>query len=456
VYTIPEIRDRFVLYEVKALPFPLQRNLWGNLKVDIELVAVDARGRSFEYDARLCRGIGSSAICSPEVLEVHCKPVICSEELVVRKTIGSVCVKDMEIFVPVRQGYLHQSVSGLVSIYSPVNDTVRIVCASVSSAVVQDIGSGITVLKLPSGCVAESSELTIFSASDSVFEGEVPLIFNADLSREVYNLTSFIEYVHDLNMSKIEIDFDKYSVSVNDTGIDLSEVKESLAKFKHISSLKQYNPMKIDWEDPYALTNVTTVSGVLVTILLIVVIVYVCCRCCACCAPCWKLCKCTSKICGGGVQCCTERIVLEPRSSDTRPQRREDTENLELSQNNNDEVVWEMEDIGDRLVLYARLRSGNIYYNSVLNVVENSEGYVLKGVLPPVDKVNEYWLKFDTISEPKLRKDHVSGKYCIVDQVDVLYDADSDEYVHRETGKVMYGFRKPKGKSFHPWHVVAQ
>jgi hypothetical protein len=293
VYTIPEIRDRFVLYEVKALPFPLQRNLWGNLKVSRELVAVDARGRSFEYDARLCRGIGSSAICSPEVLEVHCKPVLCAEELVVRKTIGSICVKDMEIFVPVRQGYLHQSVSGLVSIYSNMNDTVRIVCASVNSAVVQDIGSGITVLKLPYGCVAESSELTIYSATDSVFEGEVPLIFNADLSGEVYNLTNFIEYVHELNMSKIENDFDKYSVSVNDTGIDLSEVKESLAKFKHISSLKQYNPMKIDWEDPYALTNVTTVSGVLVTILLIVVIVYVCCRCCACCAPCWKLCKCT-------------------------------------------------------------------------------------------------------------------------------------------------------------------
>jgi hypothetical protein len=199
----------------------------------------------------------------------------------------------MEIFVPVRQGYLHQSVSGLVSIYSNMNDTVRIVCASVNSAVVQDIGSGITVLKLPYGCVAESSELTIYSATDSVFEGEVPLIFNADLSGEVYNLTNFIEYVHELNMSKIENDFDKYSVSVNDTVIDLSEVKESLAKFKHISSLKQYNPMKIDWEDPYALTNVTTVSGVLVTILLIVVIVYVCCRCCACCAPCWKLCKCT-------------------------------------------------------------------------------------------------------------------------------------------------------------------
>jgi hypothetical protein len=136
--------------------------------------------------------------------------VICSEELVVRRTIGSVCVKDMEIFVPVRQGYLHQSVNGLVSIYSPVNDTVRIVCASVSSSVAQDIGYGVTVLKLPSGCVAESSELTIFSASDSVFEGEVPLIFNADLSREVYNLTNFIEIVHDLNMSKIEIDFDKY------------------------------------------------------------------------------------------------------------------------------------------------------------------------------------------------------------------------------------------------------
>jgi hypothetical protein len=283
VYTIPEIRDRFVLYEVKALPFPLQRNLWGNLKVSRELVAVDARGRSFRYDARLCRGIGSSAICLPEV---HCKPVLCAEELVVRKTIGSVCVKDMELFVPVRQGYLHQSVSGLVSIYSNMNDTVRIVCASVNSAVVQDISPGITVLKLPYGCVAESIELTFYSASDSVFEGEVPLIFNADLSREVYNLTNFIEYVHELNMSKIMDDFDKYSVSVNDTGLDLSEVKESLAKFKHISSLKQYSPMKIDWEDPYALAKVTTVSGVLVTILLIVVIVYMCCRCCAYCEPC--------------------------------------------------------------------------------------------------------------------------------------------------------------------------
>jgi hypothetical protein len=28
---------------------------------------------------------------------------------------------------------------------------------------------------------------------------------------------------------------------------------------------------------------------------------------------------------------------------------------LELSQNNNTEVVWDIEDIGDRLVLYARL-----------------------------------------------------------------------------------------------------
>jgi hypothetical protein len=67
-------------------------------------------------------------------------------------------------------------------------------------------------------------------------------------------------------------------------------------------------------------------------------------------------------------------------------------DDISLSQRNNNsigsEIVWEIEKIGERLVLFEELPSGLIYYNSELTLVENSEGYVLKGVQPPVDTVN--------------------------------------------------------------------
>jgi hypothetical protein len=60
-------------------------------------------------------------------------------------------------------------------------------------------------------------------------------------------------------------------------------------------------------------------------------------------------------------------------------------------------MVWEMECIGSRLVLYSELQSGIIYYNSELNVVENKDGYVLKGILPPLDVINRYWQCYDAV-----------------------------------------------------------
>jgi hypothetical protein len=110
--------------------------------------------------------------------------------------------------------------------------------------------------------------------------------------------------------------------------------------------------------------------------------------------------------------------------------------------------MWEIEKIGGRLVLFAELPSGLIYYNSAMNLVENSEGYVLKGVQPPVDTVNRYWLDFGKLAPPSLVKDETIGKYCIRKQLEIVYEPESLQYIHSRTGKVMYGFKPPS--SFSP------
>jgi hypothetical protein len=55
----------------------------------------------------------------------------------------------------------------------------------------------------------------------------------------------------------------------------------------------------------------------------------------------------------------------------TSPSRKD---NIPMSSpSNQSHIVWELEYIGSRLVLYSELQSGMIYYNSELNVVENQD-----------------------------------------------------------------------------------
>jgi hypothetical protein len=106
VYTVPEIVEEFVLKAVKVLPVSLQRNLWGSTKIENALVAVNDKGWSFLYDDRVCVSKGSSAVCEPELLEVHCKPMFCEEELIVQKSFGKICVNSMSLYTPTVQGYI--------------------------------------------------------------------------------------------------------------------------------------------------------------------------------------------------------------------------------------------------------------------------------------------------------------------------------------------------------------
>jgi hypothetical protein len=54
VYRIPEVSDIFRLYRVRALIFPMQRNLWGAMNLGSNSVAVNNRGYSFLYKPEDC------------------------------------------------------------------------------------------------------------------------------------------------------------------------------------------------------------------------------------------------------------------------------------------------------------------------------------------------------------------------------------------------------------------
>jgi hypothetical protein len=99
------------------------------------------------------------------------------------------------------------------------------------------------------------------------------------------------------------------------------------------------------------------------------------------------------------------------------------------------------EKIGQRLVLYAELQAGNVYYNSELNVVENQDGYILKGILPPIDVINRYLQRFDKSEPPQVRRNIAEGIDYMLEQENVFFNPDTHKYVHGVTGKVIHGYK---------------
>jgi hypothetical protein len=267
--------------------------------------------------------------------------MFCEEELIVHKSFGKICVNSMSLYTPIVQSYIYHDEIDQVSIFSPLNDTLRLKCNS--NVVDKWLPVGITVFSLPSGCSAISSQLIIFSKSSVWNEGVVPRIFDIDLSRDIDDLTRYIEEIHDVNFTVIEQDFKRYSQSVNNTRLDIAEVKKSLDDFKHINSIKEYSPLKIDWNDPYALSNVATISGLLATLLLLLFVLIVCCKCCSCCSLGTRLCKCAGKSC----ECCFKAVrKLSVKRANVLGDSTCGKDDISLSQrhnnNNNSEVMWEI------------------------------------------------------------------------------------------------------------------
>jgi hypothetical protein len=73
--------------------------------------------------------------------------------------------------------------------------------------------------------------------------------------------------------------------------------------------------------------------------------------------------------------------------------------------------------------------------------VENQDGYVLKGILPPIDVVNRYWQRFDMLEPPQVVRNIAEGLDYVLEQENVFFDPQTSKYVHGGTKKVIYGYK---------------
>jgi hypothetical protein len=414
--------DVFSRKFVRALPVPLQRNMWGQLLVEKHVIAINSRGEYF-YDLGVCNTVSSVTICEPELLNIRLVPDTCVAELVLNRGLGNLYLNSMKIVSPVRQEYIYLKNGDEVVIFTPLNDTLTFKCRIANIPETKQLIMGLNRLVIPKGCYARTSELIIHSHSMVIDRGLLPSVGSLDFSKDVEELSGFIESVHNLNFTKVIEELRDLGEDVKHISVDLASVDESLVEFRKIKALTGYHPLNISLTDPLSLTNVTNYSGAVVTVLLLIFICYTCYKCATCCSPVFGFFKCVF----GGIFGLFEKIFylcgnlkVEKDDIEMTTDSKDDLERKVAS--NSGHIVWELEMIGQRLVLYAELQSGNIYYNSELNVVGNQDGYVLKGILPPVDVVNLYWQRFDKLEPPQVKRNVAEGLDYILEQENVFYN----------------------------------
>jgi hypothetical protein len=433
--------DIFSRKFVRVLPVPLQRNMWGQLDVAGSVIAINSRGEYF-YDIGVCSTMSTVTICEPELLNIWLVSDTCVAELVMHGGLGNLCLNSMKIVSPLKQEYIYLKNGDDVVIYTPVNDTLTFKCGIANIPETKQLTMGLNKLIIPKGCYARTSELVIHSHSTVIDKGLLPSVGTLDFSKDVEELSGFIESVHDLNFTRVIEELHELGEDVKHVSVDIASVDESLVEFRKIKALIGYHPLNISLTDPLSLTNVTNYSGAVATFLLLLFVCYICYKCATCCAPVFGLLKCIF----GGIFGLFKKIFdlwanfqVVKDDIEMTTESKDDFEHKVASHSGH--IVWELEMVGQRLVLYAELQSGNIYYNSELNVVENHDGYVLKGILPPIDVVNLYWQRFDKLEPPQVKKHTTEDVDYVLEQDNVFFDKNKRKYVHGLTGKIIYGYK---------------
>jgi hypothetical protein len=390
----------------------------------------------------MCNTKSSVTICEPELLNIRLLPDACVAELVLNKGIGNLCLTSMKIVSPTRQEYIYLKNGDEVVIFTPINDTLTFKCGIVSIPETKQLAMGLNRMVIPRGCYARSSELVIHSHSMVIDKGLLPSVDNLDFSKNVEELSGLIESVHNLNFTKVIEELRALGKDVKPVSVDLASVDESLVEFRKIKALTGYHPLNISLSDPLSLTNVTTYSGATATLLMFIFVCYLCYRCATCCMPLFGIFKCVFV----GIRDLFKNILnlcgkLKVAKDDIKmtTDGKDDFEHKVTT--NSGHIVWELEKIGQQLVLYAELQSGNVYYNSELNIVENQDGYILKGILPPIDVVKMYWQRFDKLEPPQVKRNVAEGIDYVLEQENEFFDKDSHKYVHGITGKIIHGYK---------------
>jgi hypothetical protein len=264
----------------------------------------------------------------------------------------------MKIFSPVQQEYIYLNSGDEVIVFSGYNDTVNFKCGIVNIPESKQIAAGLNKLTIPKGCYARSRELVIYSHSKVVNKGLMPNVNKLDFTKNIDELSGLVEAVNDMNFSRGIDELTELGDDIKHMSLNLASIGQSLVEFRKIKSLTGYHPLNISFTDQLALTNVVSYSGATVTFLIFLLICYLFYRCATCCSPVYGLLKC---IFGGifgafkNLLDFCKKIRVAKDDIDRTTGSRDDFP-MESTRSPNS-IVWEIECVGSRLILYVELQS---------------------------------------------------------------------------------------------------
>jgi hypothetical protein len=89
----------------------------------------------------------------------------------------------------------------------------------------------LNVLIVLQGCIAKTKELVIYSHSKKINKGLIPSAEVLDFTKDIDELSSLIEVVHNINFSKV---VNELGSVIKQVSVDLASVEQLLADFKNI------------------------------------------------------------------------------------------------------------------------------------------------------------------------------------------------------------------------------
>ncbi|MEG1724599.1 MAG: hypothetical protein RR313_04325 [Anaerovoracaceae bacterium] len=437
VYRIPNIVDDYKVKYLKSIPFVMDNAIFHRLKIEHSSIAVNLLGYTFFHEDRICSEKSKMMFCETSLLSINRVPKSCAEALSLdRSVLPGICKEKLQISVERYQSYIHHGMLPAISLFTPYNDLVTVLCDD--NATVFNVTVGLSMITIPRHCLCTTKELVIYPSEYTTdIDVTVANLWTIDLSKELSSLMDDIAEIHEVNTSELSKDFLLYVKQVQVEAVDLSQVKTTVKNLANIKSMEEFSFTKLNLENPHHAA--TTALGWMVSGLTLI-IVFITIKLC-CCKP-QKSCV---KVFIKGIWfiltaffkaivyliclCFKKQVPVYFRF-------RKKSKSKAIKQ----KIKWSIEINGCRALLTATLPSGKIFFNHLLGLVENEDGNFLRGlgISPSADTVNQYLKVLQRLDVPLLTESSL-----LVDDKDILYDAENRRFVSLVTNKPLYGFRLP-------------
>jgi hypothetical protein len=355
------------------------------------------------------------------------------------------CQDTIQAVIPKEQSFIYQDSAPLVTIFTPYKDEVAISCGNMNATVTKhNVTNGLNTIQLPNDCKATSNELVIFASTTMTFSQVVPSVIAVDITGQLLELADDIESAHSLNVTVLEADFAKFANLSGKTEFDFKTVTSELKRFQSVEAMHKFDPLDIQWKEGITVTNTVQALSYGFTLVLLVSLISLCCKCCSC-NICSLLFTGIRKTVFGAFSC--TKVIYTKCKSPKKPKQIEPP--VMVSMNSILEeahaVIWQMEKRQGRLILYAPMPDGNLYFNHLNGKIEDAYGRELRGlnIKPSAEELMRYLQVLDNMPPPRLEKGGLNDHEYVAEDPDILYDRLNRKFYHSESGKLVSGFKLP-------------